>query len=233
MLGGINVAVGGNRIIYVVKPDKSKGAAFLHYLGLLREPSTNVCRLNSLQCSLDHVNSRRDQRVTEGATVIFRSCRLFDRVAILRGIVRKLIAPQGIPGVLTRAVTASILRGINVTSGTKVCPDRLSKKRRRQINVTHTVTLSPRLLLFSRPASTLSPRLIKSILGIVQRLTSANRAVVVIARRVRFTRRITSGIIFVTSNMIIRTNAPTRIFSSPGRRQAGRFLVRIHFGATI
>lgn len=62
------------------------------------------------------------------------------------------------------------------------------------------------------------------MLSIVVGLSDVGVAVIIIARRVNFTERITSQMIFVTSNVVIRRNAPRRFFSGPAGRQAGTFL---------
>lgn len=157
--------------------------------------------------------------------VIFRSCGLFPRVAILRGVA---LTPHGIlghGGVRTR--THSLLNEFNLTSGTGRCPSQLSNNRRRQITVIQTLTVRPRLVLFSRVASTLSPLLINRILRSIHRLGRRNVAVLVTARRVTFTHSITSHIYFLSNNIIRRRKAPRRILNGPQRQHAQRFLTHV------
>lgn len=224
ILGSIGISVRGNSIIIVLKPDNSNGAAFLQYLGFLRRTSDKRVSFTNVRLSLDRTSRGRVTAIHGGATFIFRKCGLFTGGATLRGMVLNLAAKQKVPGTSTRGATRRTLRHINVLSQTSCCPSRLSKNRRRHIKVTQTVTIGPSIVLFSRPASTLSPRLIKRILGIVQSLTGSNAAVVIIARRVGFTRSMTARIVFVTSNIVIRRKASRSVFRRPGRRQAGGFL---------
>ncbi len=92
------------------------------------------------------------------------------------------------------------------------------------MTVIHTLTVGPGIVLFSRPASTLSPRVINRILSLVGRLTSRNVAVIVIARRVKFTHRINAHVFFVSNNGVRRRNAPRRVFSGPRYPHLGSFL---------
>lgn len=146
---------------------------------------------------------------------------------MLSGIARNLVIKHGIPGGRTVRTTVHTLRGIKLDSQLTCCPSRLSKNRRRQINVTHTLTIGPSIVLFSRPASTLSPRLINRILRIVHGLTRRNAAVIVIARRVAFTGRITGHIVFVSRKIVIRRNTPRTVFNGPGRTHAEKFLRQV------
>lgn len=117
-----------------------------------------------------------------------------------------------------------LLEEIKLRHGTSACPGGLSKNRGREITVTETLTVGPRMVLFSRPASTLSPRVIKRMLSIVGSLMGRKVAVIIMARRVKFTGGIDSEIVFVSRNMVIRSRSPERLFRGPGRREAGGFL---------
>lgn len=221
ILGSISLAVGGNRIIAVVNSSNSKGSALLHYVGLLRRPAnkTVLFRNGSVMGSGVGVRS-----VHGGTYVIFRRFGLFTGVAILRGVACTPHMIGNLSGRRTGRGTVGLLTGIGLSSGTGRCPDHLDNNRGRHMTVTHTLTVRPGMLLLSRPASTLSPRVIGRMLSIVGRLTGANVAVILIARRVNFTGSISSAICFVSNNCLVRDNAPSRIFGRPGARHTGGFL---------
>lgn len=189
MLGSVSVAMGRDSIIYLVNTDKSNGDALLHYLGFLRLGSDNgvVFRNRGIRG-----RARSLGGMERGMKVIFRRFRLFPRVAILRGIVRTPLRIGGLPGSRMGGSTRSLLGGMKLSSGRGMCPSGLSNKRGRHMTVTETLTVGPSVVLFSRPASTLSPRLMKRILSAVGRLTLRKVAVIIIARRVNFTERMTS-----------------------------------------
>lgn len=219
--------MGPNRIITVVNPDNSNGAALLHDVGLLRRPRTKAVAINSVAVSATHSLDRRGSlvhRLHRRIKFIFRGFGLFPRHAILRGVVRKPIVIGNRPGRRTATHTHRLLTGIKLTNGRADCPHHLSNNRRRHITVTHTLTVHPRIVLFSRPASTLSPRLINRILGAVHRLTRRGHAVIVIARRVDFTQSITSQTVFVSRKQVIRRKTTGTLFTSPRRPHAHRFL---------
>lgn len=221
ILGSVSFDIGGKRIIYVVNSSKSNGSALLHYVGLLRGPATKrvVCGNRGILSSGRSVFGCHD-----GLKVMFRRFGLFGGLSILRGYAMKPIGVLGGSRRRTRGVTVNCLRRIKVNGFVGTGPRRLSNNRGRHITVTHTLAVRPSTLLFSRPASTLSPRVINRMLGIVGSLTGDNLAVVIIARRVRFTERISSHIVFVSRNIVLRRKTPRRVFCRPGRSQAGRFL---------
>ncbi len=247
ILGNVSVAVGGNRGIIMVNPSNDKGSAFLHYLGYVRSPASNDVVFNNRSVASLGISVGTRHR---GVAVIFRRFGLFGGGAILRGVVLTPICirgghvhelhfggPSGLPGGSggrvvrsTHRGTVSLLRHVKLRSGTSTCPSRLSNNRGRHITVMQTLTVGPSIVLFSRPASTLSPRVINRILRLVGRLTGDNVAVIIIARRVNFTHRVTSHILFVSNNMVTRRNAPSRVFGGPGSTELGSFLDGIVWG---
>lgn len=196
-------------------------------MGRLRGVSSNQLSISNrlVKCrrqknGLCRVHSGRITTRHQSVNVIFRHFGLFPRVATTRGIVTNPIIIHNSGGGGTQRQTVSLLNRINLNSHNSDCPVRLSNKRRRQITVTQTLTVSPSLVLFSRPASTLSPRLINRILSIVHGLTDSNVAVIIIARRVKFTQRTKSVLTFVSTNIITRVNRPQRLLTGP---RAGHF----------
>lgn len=156
--------------------------------------------------------------------VIFRRFGLFPGVAVHHGVVLTPMRLKGVAHRRTSRGTARLLSHVKLLSGTSYCPSDLSNKRGRHMTVIHTLTVGPRILLFSRPASTLSPRVMKRMLRLVGSITTRNVAVIMMARRVNFTQRITGHILFFDSNCVARSNAPRRIFGRPGSPELRRFL---------
>lgn len=230
VLRNIGVSLRGKGMVSVVKPSNTKGDALLQYLGRLRLVRNNSVYIrkrcltrrgsNEIICT----SSIATEEVLLHVNVMFRSFGLFPRVAILSGV---LTTPICIGKVGQRSMvpaTSTLLSGIKLLGGGSICPNDLSNKRGRHMTVTQTLTVGPSVVLFSRPASTLSPRLAKRILGAVRRLTSRGVAVTVIARRVTFTGSISSGILFVMSKGIRRRKADARVFRGPRDREAHSFL---------
>lgn len=221
ILSSIDFSIHPNRIIIIMNPDNYNGDALLHYVGTLRPARDKHIHLNGRAITC---NNGKLADLHRHVNVMFRDCRLFPRLAIQSGIVLTPLGITGHPGSRMRGRTRTLLSHIGLLGGTKDCPQRLSNNRGRHITVIHTLTVRPRVLLFSRIATTLSPRVIHRIRSIVLSLTGRNHAVVVIARRVRFTHTVTSHIVFLSNNGVIRRDAPRTFFSRPGARHTRGFL---------
>lgn len=145
---GIDFKIRGKGLITLLNPSNDNGAALLHVVTKLRAPGSNsVCvskgQIGSVPTSGENVN------------FIFRGCTLFECVAVCSGITFKLRL-RGVPGGLVGRHIAGLLRVANLSKLRGECPGRLSKKRHREITFTETLTPGPRILLLSRPFTTVS-----------------------------------------------------------------------------
>lgn len=221
ILSKVAASVYRKRMMTIVNPSNSNGSAFLESLGLLRIPANKRVLFRKASVASPGISVGERHR---GVKVMFRRFGLFPRGAMGRGVVLTPMRLGLVAGSRTSGGTSRLLTHMNLPSGTGTCPSVLSNKRGRHVTVTHSLTVGPSIVLFSRPASTLSPRVMNRILRLVGRLTRSNVAVIMIARRVKFTERITAEILFVSSNGVRRRGAPGRFFTGPGGPELGSFL---------
>lgn len=145
---GMDFNVRGKGLVNLLKPDKDKGAAVLHVVTNLRRPSDN-----RVVVSKEIIGSIPTDR--QNVKFIFRGCTLFQCVAICSGVTFNL-GIRGTSGGCVGREIVRLMRLVKLGSLRGECPDRLSNNRERQITFTQTLTPGPRLLLLSRPFTTVS-----------------------------------------------------------------------------
>lgn len=202
-LSRTDFATSQNRLAIVLKRSNTNGAATLGVLNNVSATASKHIIINNHSVAKLHGHSLVTcQQVS--VKFIFRFCGLIPGLATLRGIrLTSRVYPS-------RFSPTSALRGINLNSQLDGFPTRLSNNRRRHISVTHTVTGGPGLLLYSRPANTLSCRANGRILRLLRSVYhSRGVAILVVARGSTLT-PVTRGIIHFHSNGIInRSIGPT------------------------
>lgn len=174
----------------VIKPDNTNGAAIL---GVLNKVSATADKgLCMSKGSVATCGSGRLAKCHESSVkFIFRFCGLIPGLATLRGI-RLTLRVDGSP-----LSTRTILRRINLKRQGGGFPTRLSNNRRRQISVTETLTGGPGLLLYSRPANTLSCGAKGSVLGLLRGVYERGKVAIVVVARGRTLTPVTSQLVRV------------------------------------
>lgn len=208
ILSGVGLCMGGNRFMAILKPSNYKGAALLHLVTNFRATSRN--RVGVTKGRVARAPPRGHPM---GA--IFRGCTLFPRLGIFSGVTFKL----GLGGVSGRAVRGGMgttLHVMKVASCRCQSIGSLSNKRRRHMTVTHTVIGRPRILLLSRPLTTLSLGVHGSVRVRLGRVRGAlNVAFVCIARSRRRTLALDSAVIMVDRKGVRRVKAPISVCGRP------------------
>lgn len=168
MLISVGTAFGGNGAGLVVNRDNSKGAMLVGYVINLLAP-----RGNRVLCSKHGflgVGGGRGGALHHRVKVVFRDTTLFSSLAMLRGMVFPLSVFSGSACHSHMGHTRFYLSHIGLVRTRDGCPKRVDNNVRGHMTVTHTVTLGPRCLFYSRPGSNLSPgaslmvsRLVRSV----------------------------------------------------------------------
>lgn len=201
ILGKVSLRVKGNRIIDVINPDKTKGAALLRVVNALSGPSKKQVVLGNAR--MGHLGRGRlstfqGQRVN----FIFRFRRLLPRFATLRGIVVPSLVRNGSTKA-TQGRTLSLLSFLKLSRQTARGPTRLSNNRGRHITMTHTLVGRPSMVLTSRPSKDLSARGGKRLRQLFFRLHSGlKRAFIVIARSRRLTARASHAVRLMSKHVM-------------------------------
>lgn len=216
------MSVTSGRFFALLNPSNYNGAALLHAV-------TNFRRIDTNRVHLTNRPIGRLPPFGQQIGAIFRDCTLFPRVDITRGVTFNLRVRNLSRGSVPRQISR-VLTLIRVRRLTQHGPTRLSNNRRRQITLTQTLTPGPGILLLSRPLSTLSLGLhgrVRIRLGHIRGRTKV--AFVFIARSRRRTLALSSHVTIVSTNGVLRVNAPGSVCRHPGRRFITRFVNSVGF----
>lgn len=214
-LCSIGLGVPSNDCATLVKRANDKGSAIARRLGTLLGPARNDIAVKS------HVVAGGSGggglgSLQGGMKVIFR----FPRSRLFRRAVTGSVTFKPVGFNIDRRSTVTVIGHmlplINLSrSFVSHSPFSLSKNRVEHMTVTNMLTVRPRILILSRPATKLSPTNEQRVVGVFGRLrVSGNLAVMLIARRVGSITACTSRIIVLRGKAIIGVKRPSRVFRS-------------------
>lgn len=197
ILHNVGFSITGKRFYILLKPSNSKGSALLGVVKNVSGTSSNCVGVGN--SGLRSVDRGGLARCHEGRlNCMFRVCGLVKGLGIGRGVRIKTCLSSGTLSV------SSLLRALKLCRRHCGLPGRLSNNRRRHISVNHTVMGGPSVLLYSRPAKTLSCGASGRVLGLVRRIGRGCNGAVVVMARGRTVGGVTSRIVGLHSNTIHR-----------------------------
>lgn len=195
ILGKLSLSVREKRFYILLKPSNSNGSALLGVVNKVSDTSRK-----GLIVSKRHLTSvsRGGLSLCEHGRLkcVFRVCGLVPGLAIQRGVRIKTCLDSG-PLSMSR-----LLRALKVCRRREGLPGRLSNNRRREATVNHTVMGGPSVLLYSRPAKTLSCGASGRVLGLVRAMGRGCNGAVIVMARGSTVGSVTSQIIGLHSNVV-------------------------------
>lgn len=195
ILGNVSLSVRGKRFYILLKPSKSKGSALLGVVKNVSHTSDKrVAVRNRLVrgVAIGHLDRCQEGRLK----CIFRVCGLVPGLAIHRGVRINTCLDS-------RTLSMSrLLSALNLSTRRGGLPGRLSNNRRRHATVNETVIGGPSVLLYSRPANTLSCGASGRVLGLVRAIGRGCNGAIMVMARGSTVGSVTSRIIQVHSNVV-------------------------------
>lgn len=217
-LGGIDFSLHGGRILNVVKRDKDKGSAVTGLVAKLCRPAKKGVFLNNQ--SVIHLGQRTRGRICAGIRVMFRSTinSFGPQEGVKRSVSSALYHLYKRGGRATNGRATLLLSRIKLPkSCTRGCPRRLSNNRYRHTTVTETVSIRPRVLVYSRTASTLSISTRTGVIRLLVRLHEVRGMdVLFVARSLPLIDGVDSHVLVVGRKRLIRRKDARRIVAQPG-----------------
>ena len=100
----------------------------------------------------------------------------------------------------------------------------LSGGQQQRVAIARALMLSPEVLCFDEPTSSLDPELTGEVLKVIKELKSPERAMVVVTHELEFARAVSDKVIFMADGVIDEMGAPDEVFGNPKSEKTIAFL---------
>lgn len=242
-ISSVSFTVHPKRALNLINRSNYKGAAMNHALLHLCRPATNgvafskgILFSDKRRCSRGKgvvISTGKGPIVNGGMSigvvpchgrvrVMFRSpCSSLGPHVAIRSVVKRPLSIRGLcegEGRHHRGVL-SLVRLINLgTRRTVHCTRRFSNKRHRHVKVTHTLTMGPGFVIYSRTMSTLSISVRTRIIGVFRRLRRGLKITCLfVTRSLLIMRRVSSQVTIVCLKGVVRVTSTSRLGTGPVR----------------
>ena len=123
---------------------------------------------------------------------------------------------------LERAFEAAKLVQIDELMDRK--PSELSGGQQQRVAIARALMLSPDILCFDEPTSSLDPELTGEVLRVIRDLKGSDRTMIVVTHEMEFARNVADKIIFMADGVIEEMGPPEQIFDHPTSEKTKAFL---------
>ena len=161
--------------------------------------------------------------------LVFQQFNLFPQYSVMENLMLapKLRAKRQKNGEsldVIRARAEKLLSTVGLTEKANAYPCQLSGGQQQRVAIARARMLSPDILCFDEPTSSLDPELTGEVLRVIRSLKDSERTMIIVTHEMEFARNVSDRVIFISDGIIEEEGTPEEIFSSPKSEKLRAFL---------
>ena len=90
--------------------------------------------------------------------------------------------------------------------------------------IARALAISPEVLLFDEPTSSLDPELVDEVLSVMRKLAEEGKTMLVVTHEMEFARKVSNKVIFLHDGLIEEEGHPDTVFTNPQSERCRNFL---------
>ena len=106
-------------------------------------------------------------------------------------------------------------------------PGQLSGGQQQRVAIARALCMSPKIMLFDEPTSSLDPEMVKEVLDTMTSLAQDGMTMIVVTHEMGFARQVADRVVFMDQGEIVEINAPAEFFDAPKHERTKAFLSQI------
>jgi polar amino acid transport system ATP-binding protein len=162
--------------------------------------------------------------------MVFQSFNLWPHFTVLQNVIE---APVHVlfmskDEAITRA--EQLLEKVGLAAKRDAYPYSLSGGQKQRVAIARALAMSPTVMLFDEPTSSLDPELVGEVLSVMRDLAAEGMTMVVVTHEMSFARDVCQEVVFMNDGQVVEQSSPEEFFTNPRTERAQRFLVRTSAG---
>ncbi len=117
-----------------------------------------------------------------------------------------------------------LLAKVGLTEKAGAYPCQLSGGQQQRVAIARALMLSPEILCFDEPTSSLDPELTGEVLRVIKSLKDSDRTMIIVTHEMEFAKHVSDRVIFIADGVIEEEGTPEEIFENPKSEKIKAFL---------
>jgi ABC-type polar amino acid transport system ATPase subunit len=160
--------------------------------------------------------------------MVFQHYNLFRNRTALENITEALIHVKRMTKQEAYKIGDELLAKVGLSDKRDQYPSRLSGGQQQRVGIARALALSPEVMLFDEPTSSLDPELVEEVLGVMTTIAASGMTMIVVSHEMRFVQNVSSRVLFLDDGDILESAPPGNIFTAPAHPRTQIFLRQSH-----
>ena len=232
VLKGINLSANKGDVISIIGSSGSGKSTMLRCINFLETPdngSINVCG-ETIDCSevdLSNPDKKLQNQiinVRKKLGMVFQSFNLWSHMNVLDNITEAPVHVLGKDKEDAEQEAMKLLELVGIKDKAYDYPVHLSGGQQQRAAIARALAISPEILLFDEPTSSLDPELVDEVLTVMRKLAEEGKTMLVVTHEMEFARKVSNKVIFLHDGLIEEEGHPDTVFTNPQSERCRNFL---------
>ena len=232
VLKGINLYANKGDVISIIGSSGSGKSTMLRCINFLENPNSGIIDVcgEVVDCGNVNLNSPdknlQEQIITirKKLGMVFQSFNLWSHMNILDNITEAPVHVLGKDKEDAEQEALNLLQQVGIEDKAYDYPVHLSGGQQQRAAIARALAISPEILLFDEPTSSLDPELVDEVLSVMRKLAEEGKTMLVVTHEMEFARKVSNKVIFLHDGLIEEEGHPDTVFTNPQSERCRNFL---------
>jgi general L-amino acid transport system ATP-binding protein len=159
--------------------------------------------------------------------MVFQHFNLFPHLTILENCTLAPIWVKKMPKRDAQEVAMHYLDRVKIPEQAHKYPGQLSGGQQQRVAIARSLCMSPKIMLFDEPTSSLDPEMVKEVLDTMVSLATEGMTMLCVTHEMGFARQVADRVIFIDAGQIVEIDGPDAFFSNPRHLRTRSFLSQV------
>ena len=223
-LRDINLKVARGERIVICGPSGSGKSTLVRCLNRLEAHQEGTIIVDGVELTDD---VRKIDEVRRDVGMVFQQFNLFPHLTILQNCTLAPIRVKKMPKREAQEVAMHYLRRVKIPEQAAKYPGQLSGGQQQRVAIARALCMSPKIMLFDEPTSSLDPEMVKEVLDTMVSLAEEGMTMLCVTHEMGFARQVANRVVFMDAGQIVEVSDPDAFFNKPQGARARSFLNQI------
>jgi general L-amino acid transport system ATP-binding protein len=159
--------------------------------------------------------------------MVFQHFNLFPHLTILENCTLAPIWVRKVPKHDAEAMATHYLHRVKMLEQARKYPSQLSGGQQQRAAIARSLCMSPRIMLFDEPTSSLDPEMVKEVLDTMVLLAEEGMTLLCVTHEMGFARQVANRVVFMDAGQIVEISEPLEFFDHPHQERTRLFLSQV------
>ncbi|MFW5647678.1 MAG: amino acid ABC transporter ATP-binding protein [Candidatus Alkaliphilus sp. MAG34] len=224
VLKGIDVHISKGEVVVIIGPSGSGKSTFMRCLNLLEEPTAGEVIFEGKKINEKGTNI---DLLRQNIGMVFQLFNLFPHMTVLENITLAPVKLKKVSKEKAQKIAMDLLNQVGLEDKAEAYPNQLSGGQKQRIAIVRALAMSPDVMLFDEPTSSLDPEMVGEVLEVMRELARDEMTMIVVTHEMGFAREVGTRLMFMDDGKIVEEGIPKEVFDNPQHQRTKDFLRKV------